>query len=191
MATDLDQTAFPPFTVTRTAIDELSALGGAVRVDLEDGGCCGTAYVFNQVDSAAPEAAGGTAYGCPGAWLIVSDAAAAVLPGSTLDYSERLKPPRFRIIGNPNTERVCVCRRSFGQPWPGPGQPTCRSYQPMPWDTTYDPPGRGSDALAIERPNARRTNSWADLVRRVPGPGSPPLRSVSTERLSSRCSEPT
>lgn len=141
MTISTDQTIFPPFTVTRAAIDQLTALGGAVRVDLEDGGCCGTTYVFDQVDPAAPDAAGGTTYGCPGAWLIVSDTAADVLPGATLDYSPRLRPPRFRILGNTNTEHVCPCRRSFGEPWPGPRQPTCRSYQPMPWDTTYAPPG--------------------------------------------------
>lgn len=80
MTTSTDQTVFPPFTVTRAAIDQLTALGGAVRIDLEDGGCCGTTYVFDQADPAAPDAADGTVYGCPGAWLIVSDAAADVFP---------------------------------------------------------------------------------------------------------------
>lgn len=152
MATSTDQALFPPFTVTRAAIEQLTALGGAVRIDIEDGGCCGTTYVFNQVD---PESASGTAYGCPGAWLIVSDTAASVLSGATLDYSERVKPPRFRIIGNPNTEHVCACRRSYGQPWPGPGQPTCRSYQPMPWDTTYDPPRQWKRRTGYRAPNDR------------------------------------
>lgn len=140
MTTETDATVFPPFTVTAAAIEEIAALGGAVRLDLQAGGCCGTAYVYDQVDPARPEAPGDATYGCPGAWLIVSHAAARVLPGSTLDYSGHLKPPRFRIIDNPNTDHVCACRRSFGQPWPGPGQPTCRAYQPMPWDTDYDPP---------------------------------------------------
>lgn len=71
---------------------------------------------------------------------MVADAAAPVLTCATLDYSGRLRPPRFRVINNPNTEHVCPCRRSFGQPWPGPRQATCRCYQPMPWDSTYDPP---------------------------------------------------
>jgi hypothetical protein len=64
----------------------------------------------------------------------------SVLPGATLDYAGRLKPPRFRVLRNPNTTHVCACRRSFGEPWPGPRQPACRSYQPMPWDDHYDPP---------------------------------------------------
>lgn len=135
------ETVLPPFTVTRAAIDEITSLSGAIRIDLAEGGCCGTTYVFSQEDLEGSEV-GDTPYGCPGAWLIVSSTAAAVLPGATLDYSGRLKPPRFRILGNPNTEHMCACRRSFGQPWPGPRQPTCRSYQPMPWDTSYDPPLR-------------------------------------------------
>ena len=60
MATSTHQTLFPPFTVTRAAIEQLTVLGGAVRIDIEDGGCCGTTYVFNQVDPAAAEAAAGT-----------------------------------------------------------------------------------------------------------------------------------
>ena len=157
MTATADTTVFPPFTVTRAAIDQLTVLGGAVRIDVEDGGCSGATYTFAQVNphepvrsgepsGAADPRAGGasrtddTAYGCPGAWLVVSDAAAEVLAGATLDYAARLKPPRFRVLGNPNTAHVCPCRRSFGQEWPGPRQPTCRSYQPMPWDETFDPP---------------------------------------------------
>lgn len=135
-----DQTTFPPFTVTRTAIDEIVALGGAVRVDAEDGGCCGTAYVFTQLDECVPLDDGDARYGCPGAWLVVGSRVAPVLHGATLDYGVRLKPPRFRVLQNSSTDDVCACRRSFGRPWPGPGEPTCRSYLPMPWDSTYEPP---------------------------------------------------
>lgn len=127
-------TVFPPFTVTTAAISMLSELG-SVRVDLEEGGCCGTTYVFHQVATDETLAASDSSYGCPGAWLVVSQAAEAVLAGATLDYSDRLRPPRFRVLRNPNTEQHCPCRRSFGQPWPGPRQPTCRAYQPMPWDS--------------------------------------------------------
>lgn len=134
-------TVLPPFTVTRAAIDAIEALGGAVRIDVESGGCCGTSYSFERVDGEVEgAAAGGERYGCPGAWLIVSPAAAEVLPGATLDYGARLKPPRFRVPRNPNVADACPCRRSFGGPWPGPRQPTCRSYEPMPWDDDYEPP---------------------------------------------------
>ena len=135
-------TAFPPFDVTRAAIDAFESLGGAVRIDLEDGGCCGTAYAFSLVDPDEGEREAEHRYGCPGAWLFVTEAAAAVLTGARLDYGANLKPARFRITRNPNVADVCACRRSFGQPWPGPRQPTCRSYLPMPWDTDYDPPSR-------------------------------------------------
>lgn len=62
------------------------------------------------------------------------------MTGATLDYRTTFKPPRFRVLANPSTEHTCACRRSFGQPWPGPGQPTCRSYEPMPWDEEFEPP---------------------------------------------------
>ena len=141
MAVELDETAFPPFAVTPAAIDAIVSLGGAVRVTLEAGGCCGTAYAFHLADPVHPDAdSADDVYGCPGAWLVVSPGAGDVLTGATLDYSARLKPPRFRVLNNPNTEQVCPCKRSFGNSWPGPRQPTCRSYLPMPWDTTYQAP---------------------------------------------------
>lgn len=130
----------PPFTVTGNAIEQISTLGGAVRIDVEEGGCCGSTYVFEQWEREAPVPDGDARYGCPGAWLLVGPGAAAVLAGSTLDYGARLKPPRFRVLHNPNPAHVCACRRSFGRPWPGPGQPDCRSYQPMPWDDGFQPP---------------------------------------------------
>lgn len=134
-------TTFPPFTVTRAAIDQIEVLGGAVRIDVKPGGCCGSTYTFDLVTDDDHLAADDERFGCPGAWLVVGAEAGMILPGATLDYAGRLKPPRFRVINNPNTAEVCSCRRSFGKPWPGPGQPGCRSYFPMPWDSTYDPPG--------------------------------------------------
>jgi len=135
-------TTLPPFGVTRPAIDQIEALGGAVLIDAEDGGCCGTAYAFSVVPNSDAAGQGARRYGCPGAWLFVSERLAGVLEGATLDYAGQLKPPRFRVLDNPNTPAVCPCRRSFGARWPGPGQPCCRSYLPMPWDTTYEPPSR-------------------------------------------------
>lgn len=138
----MDKTTFPPFEVTGPAIQQIEALGGALLIDLVDGGCCGTAYAFNVVKDSDAVPTGTERFGCPGAWLFVSDAISDLMPGATLDYSSRLKPPRFRVLRNPNTPEVCPCRRSFGEPWPGPGQPTCRSYLPMPWDSDFDPPAR-------------------------------------------------
>lgn len=135
-------TMFPPFAVTAGAVEAIVALGGAVRVDVGPGGCCGTTYLFELVDPDAPHAGTDTSYGCPGAWLVVSATAVEVLRGATLDYSASLKPPRFRVLNNPTTEHVCPCKRSFGDAWPGPRQPTCRSYAPMPWDDDYQPPLR-------------------------------------------------
>lgn len=135
-----DVTVLPPFQVSQSAVQAIEALGGAVRVDLEDGGCCGTTYVFDLVDPQSEAVAEDVRYGCPGAWLFVSATAAAVLDGALLDYGATLKPPRFRIPRNPNVDHVCPCRRSFGNVWPGPRQPTCRAYLPMPWDAEFQPP---------------------------------------------------
>lgn len=137
-----DATTLPPFQVTRSAIDQIEALGGSVRVDVEEGGCCGSTFTFARLASDYAHGDDENRYGCPGAWLIVGSRAARVLSGSTLDYSHKIKPPRFRVISNPNTPEVCSCRRSFGKPWPGPGQPDCRSYFPMSWDDDYQPPAR-------------------------------------------------
>lgn len=144
-----EETRLPPFTVTRAAIDKIEALGGLVRIDAAAGGCSGTTFEFS-TDWSAGSSQGGlpppagdsdeTRYGCPGAWLVVTDRVADLLPGATLDYSDRIRPPRFRVLHNPNTPQVCPCRRSFGEPWPGPRQPTCQSYQPMPWDEDFEPP---------------------------------------------------
>lgn len=137
----MGETTFPPFTVTRSAVEAIEAFGGAVRIDVIPGGCSGTTYGFqlapDEVDDDAT-----LRYGCPGAWLLVTERASAVMEGATLDYGATLKPPRFRVTCNPNVEEVCACRRSFGEPWPGPGQPECRSYLPMPWDKSYVPPER-------------------------------------------------
>lgn len=122
---------WPPFAVTGAAVEQIEAVGGSVRVDVEDGGCCGRTYVFTP----APPAASDRGFGCRGAVLAVSESALPLLTGARLDYSARIKPPRFRVIGNPNTPDRCPCNRSFGREWPGRGQPECRAYEPMPWDT--------------------------------------------------------
>ncbi|MGO1976034.1 HesB/IscA family protein [Brachybacterium tyrofermentans] len=136
----METVELPPFTVTPSAVEKIAELGGLVLIDLVQGGCCGTAYTYST--PAAQDALPSTVsrFGCSGAWLCVSAEALAVLPGATLDFGSRLRPPRFRVLRNPNTPEVCPCRRSFGKPWPGPRQPTCRSYLPMPWDGEFDPP---------------------------------------------------
>ena len=92
-----------------------------VRIDIEEGGCCGSTWVFSQAEPASSD----QVCGCPGALLAVSAAALALLAEARLDYGAKLKPPRYRVLGTPG-ER-CPCRRSFGHPWPGPGQPDCRA----------------------------------------------------------------
>jgi iron-sulfur cluster assembly accessory protein len=119
---------FPPFAVTAAAIDELGRRG-SIRVDLIESGCCGTAYSF-EVER---DTGGDEEFGCEGARLVVSPAAMSVLVGARLDYGAALKPPRFRVLANPNTPLRCPCNRSFGREWPGRGHPHCQSRTPMPW----------------------------------------------------------
>ncbi len=123
-------TLFPPFHVTPRAIEQIEQVGGSVRVDVRPGGCCGQAYVYARDEVLS----GDRRYGCPGAWLVVSAAAEQALRGARLDYGVALKPPRFRVTGNPNTPERCPCNRSFGAPWPGRGQQACQARAPMPWD---------------------------------------------------------
>lgn len=123
-----EQTRLPPFQITRAAIDQISSVGGTVRIDIEEGGCCGKAWVFSQRKPAPAD----HVFGCPGAVLAVSAAALALLAEARLDYGAALKPPRYRVLATPG-ER-CPCRRSFGKAWPGRGQPDCRAATPMPWD---------------------------------------------------------
>ncbi len=125
-----DETVFPPFQVSEAAISQLELVGGSVRVDIGTGGCCGQKYMFT-ADAPLP---GDHVFGCPGATLALSPVALATLTGAKLDYGARLKPPRFRVTGNPNTPLRCPCNRSFGAEWPGRGQPDCQSELPMPWD---------------------------------------------------------
>ncbi len=136
-----EQLTLPPFAVTRAAIERIAELGGAVQIDVEPGGCSGLVFVYRAADPDPPEASFAR-FGCLGAWLWVSARAAPHLVGATLDHSSSIRPPRFRVLRNPSTPLVCPCKRSFGDPWPGPGQSSCRSYQPMPWDQTYEPPAR-------------------------------------------------
>lgn len=123
-----DQTRLPPFRVTQAAIDQIVCVGGAVRIDVQAGGCSGQTWVFTQ-DAPRPT---DEAFGCPGAVLAVSAAAVPLLDMARLDYGAGLRPPRYRVLGVQH--EVCPCRRSFGLPWPGRGQDDCRAATPMPWD---------------------------------------------------------
>jgi iron-sulfur cluster assembly accessory protein len=124
-----EETVFPPFRVSE-AVAQIEVAGGSVRIEVADDGCCGQKYVF----IAASPGVGDEVFGCPGATLALSPVALATMTGARLDYGARLKPPRFRVLANPNTPLRCPCSRSFGGEWRGRGQPDCQSYVSMPWD---------------------------------------------------------
>ena len=117
-----------PIHLTTAARQQIRRLGGYLRISLEPGGCCGTAYAF-----ALAGQAGDLHFTEDDLTLSLSANAAAVLAGAKLAYGHRLKPPRFRILNNPNTPLRCACNRSFGQPFPGKATPQCLAYAPMPW----------------------------------------------------------
>lgn len=79
-----EHTTLPPFSVTRAAVEAIESFGGALRIDVEEGGCCGTTYSFSLVEAESQTVAGDEQYGCTGAWLFVSPGAAPVLRGATL-----------------------------------------------------------------------------------------------------------
>ena len=101
--------------------------GAGLRIALEPGGCCGLFY-YMVVD--VPRR-GDAVVDAGGVRLLLSPAAARCLDGARLDYSDRLKPPRFRVQ-NPQAPDRCPCGRSFGSPWRG-RSPDCRAYEPPPW----------------------------------------------------------
>lgn len=118
-----------PFTLTDAARDQIRALGGHLRIALEAGGCCGTAYVFTLEDVASD-----LHFAIDDFVIRLSPEAVLILEGAHLDYGARIKPPRFRVLRNPNTPERCACNRSFGKPFPGKATPQCRAYEPMPWN---------------------------------------------------------
>lgn len=101
-----------------------------LRIQLHQGGCCGTSYHF-VLDTPKP---GDQVITHDPVRLLLAPDAAPVLTGAKLDYGPRLKPPRFRVLRNPNTPHRCACGRSFGSPYPGRSTPQCQAYLPMEWD---------------------------------------------------------
>ena len=104
--------------------------GRGLRIRLLPGGCCGTYYHF-VIDDLRP---GDMVVEASGAQVLLEPEVYPVLKGSRLDCGPALKPPRFRVLRNPNTPQKCPCGRSFGRPYPGRKSPQCQAYRPMPWD---------------------------------------------------------
>lgn len=124
-------------TVTARAVAKITELTRAsgsqmegLRIDLRPGGCCGTFYHF----SLDLPASGDLVWEVSTARIITTPAVAQLVQGARLDYGAGLKPPRFRILRNPNTPVKCPCGRSFGSPYPGKSTPFCQAYTPMCWD---------------------------------------------------------
>ncbi|MDQ3475271.1 MAG: hypothetical protein M3492_02710 [Actinomycetota bacterium] len=61
-----EKTQFTPFPVSGTAIDQISTVGRTVRIDVEQGGCCGWTWAFSRREPASSD----EIFGCPGAVLL-------------------------------------------------------------------------------------------------------------------------
>lgn len=81
--------------------------------------------------------------------LALSPEAVSRLEGAVLDYGAGLKPPRFRVLRNPNTPVQCPCGRSFGRPFAGRSGPDCQAYRPMEWDDPRPSPLTGGARGAV------------------------------------------
>ena len=123
-------------TVTDAAANKVLELSNAafehrtLRIDIRSGGCCGTCYNYSLTHPKKED----LRLEVKGVVVALSVKAAPILHNAKLDYGARLKPPRFRILKNPNTPERCACNRSFGKPFPGKTTPYCQAYEPMPWD---------------------------------------------------------
>jgi iron-sulfur cluster assembly accessory protein len=133
--------------LTPAAIAKIKSLPGPLRIALRPGGCCGTYYHF---EIALPKP-GDLSFGMGEVTIHLKPDAAEALQGACLDWGPTLKPPRFRVLRNPNTPHKCPCGRSFGRPWPGRCQPACQAYVPMPLDGPgqNDNPSKLVDGLGL------------------------------------------
>jgi iron-sulfur cluster assembly accessory protein len=81
----------------------------ALRVAVRPGGCSGYSYeMFFDSESADDDLA--ATFGA--VKVLVDGASAALLKGSTLDYTDGLQGAGFHI-SNPNATRTCGCGSSF------------------------------------------------------------------------------
>lgn len=77
----MDTTAFPPFNLSVTAVDQLSRLGRNLRIALDLG------YAGSVEVTVGPPEAEDELFGCPGLDLAVEPEVFIWLSGNTLDYS--------------------------------------------------------------------------------------------------------
>jgi Fe-S cluster assembly iron-binding protein IscA len=112
-----EETVFPPFQVSRAAVSQIEAVGGVVRIDIADGGCCGRKYVF----LAGMPDADDQVFGCPGATLALSPVALAALTGAKLDYGAALNPAAIPCSRQPEYSAALpvqpLLRRGVARSW--------------------------------------------------------------------------
>lgn len=121
--------------LTLTAIQKINELcqddNEGLRIQLLPGGCSGTYYHFTISKVEENDIVFNFEQNIK---VYLDSATSLLLQGSTIDYKQTLKPPRFRVLKNPNTPLKCPCGRSFGNPYPGKVTPDCKAYTRMVWD---------------------------------------------------------
>lgn len=112
--------------------------GYSLRISLQPGGCSGQ-FIYFGVER---KQEGDHTIAAGEALIYVDQGLAALLEGVTLDYSDRIRPPRFRFR-NLRADHRCACGRSIGSPYLGKSQ-QCRAYELPPWLDGLAP-GEGHD----------------------------------------------
>ncbi|MGH9021421.1 MAG: iron-sulfur cluster insertion protein ErpA [Acidimicrobiales bacterium] len=113
----IQRDALDPITLTEVAVTkvaELIAAEGAeeslaLRVAVKPGGCSGFNYdMYFDTEVAADD----VVRDFSGVKVVVDQASADLLTGSTLDFTDGLQGAGFHIT-NPNASRTCGCGNSF------------------------------------------------------------------------------
>lgn len=112
-------------------IKELCKNQEGLRIQLLEGGCCGTYYYFS-IDTIKDKDIIITLE--ENIKIYINKTDYNKIKGSKLDFKGKLKPPRFSILKNPNNLSKCACGRSFGNTYPGKKTIHCKAYEPMEWD---------------------------------------------------------
>lgn len=99
----------------------------SLRIAPQPGGCSGQ-FLYMSIDARQE---GDLVVEQDGVTVYVAPSLATIVEGATLDYSDRIKPPRFRLR-NARVEHRCACGRSFGSPYLGKSK-QCRAYELPPW----------------------------------------------------------
>jgi len=111
----MDTSPPPPFSVTDSALNRISALlanepaGSVLRVSVSGGGCSGFQYGFSIDGTSETD---DLKIVKEGVTVVVDPASLPFVSGATLDFVDDLIGQSFRV-DNPNATASCGCGTSF------------------------------------------------------------------------------